>query len=321
MPIGFLSLQFALSALAISGGIRKDWNSSERGMRSVKGDRPWNVWVLFLSPSLIVSIGLLWSISILAAITQLPPALLGIIWTLAFARFIHAASKAWKIQWKPKDDEPMEVQRRLIQLQHQLHKLNEKEALGLQLEKTNQSQQILNRYGEHFKRVLLTIENHLIYGEHDHAEHVITLFSRHLRQLLHEGSSPFLSLEDSISHIKTHLELMALLTGERFICDVDDGMLDKATLKRCTERFQLGPWVEESVWPYFSLAERSLKSLDPITLIIDVEEDRLTLTFYGNKSSQSEALNAAHFRLLGSSGIKPTFQPRHSALELASIEQ
>jgi hypothetical protein len=95
--------------------------------------------------------------------------------------FIRAASKAWKIEWKPKEDTPMEVQRRLLQLQHQLHKLHEKEALGLQLEKTNQSQQTLNRYGEHFKRVLLTIENHLIYGEHDHAEHVITLFSRHLR--------------------------------------------------------------------------------------------------------------------------------------------
>ena len=314
---GFLSLQCALSILAISGCIQKDWNSNERRIHSARGNRPWYVSALAPNPSLIISIGLLWIVSILSAMTQCPPTLLGIIWLMAFAHFIHAASAAWKIDWKPKEDAPMEVQRRLIQLKHQLHKLHEKEALGLQLEKTNQSQQTLNRYGEHFKRVLLTIENHLIYGEHDHAEHVITLFSRHLRQLLHEGSSPFLPLEDSISHIKTHLELMALLTGERFICDVDDGMLDKATLRRCTERFQLGPWVEESVWPYFSLAGRSLKNLDPITLIIDVEEDQVTLTFSGNNSNQSYGLQPTHFRLLGSSSVKPTFQSRHSALELA----
>jgi len=317
MPFGFLSLQFALSALALSGCIRKDWNSGNRGFVPVQEKRPGYVSFLFLNPSLIVSIGFLWTLSILALIAPLPHALLGIIWALAFANFIRAASRAWKIEWKPKEDAPMEVQRRLLQLQHQLHKLHEKEALGLQLEKTNQSQQTLNRYGEHFKRVLLTIENHLIYGEHDHAEHVITLFSRHLRQLLHEGSSPFLSLEDSISHIKTHLELMALLTGERFICDVDDDMLDKATLKRCTERFQLGPWVEESVWPYFSLAERSLSSLDPITLVIDAEEGQVTLTFTGNIANKADGLHPAHFRLLGSYSVKPTYQPHHSALELA----
>ena len=185
MPFGFLSLQFALSALALSGCIRKDWNSNKRGVDSIQENRPGYVSFLFLNPSLIVSIGFLWALSILAAIAPLPPALLGIMWTLAFANFIRAASQAWKIEWKPKEDTPMEVQRRLLQLQHQLHKLHEKEALGLQLEKTNQSQQTLNRYGEHFKRVLMTIENHLIYGEHDHAEHVINLFYQHLRQLLH----------------------------------------------------------------------------------------------------------------------------------------
>jgi hypothetical protein len=110
---------------------------------------------------------------------------------------------------------------------------------------------------------------------------------------------------------------MALLTGERFICDVDDDMLDKATLKRCTERFQLGPWVEESVWPYFSLAERSLSSLDPITLVIDAEEDQVTLTFTGNIANKADGLHPAHFRLLGSYSVKPTYQPHHSALELA----
>jgi hypothetical protein len=92
---------------------------------------------------------------------------------------------------------------------------------------------------------------------------------------------------------------MAVLTGHRFVCDVDDDMLDANTLKRCTERFQLSPWVEERVWPFFSLAERSLNALHPMTLVIDIESNRVILTFSGHDLHQGKAVPQAQFRLLG----------------------
>jgi len=303
MSVGFFSVQFAFSVLATAGTLHFASGETSGNGKNASHNSASNVNFrnITINLPLLIALVSLWTATSLASTDVLPSALFAFIWLLAFASVVHIAWKAWQIEFSPAHEAPTLVHRRLLQLQHQLLKLHEKEALGAQLEKTNQSQETLNQYGEHFKRVLITIENHLIYGEHEHAEHVITLFSRHLRQLLHEGSSPFLSLENSIDHIKTHLDLMALLTGNRFICDVDDDMLDSTTLLRCTERFQLSPWVEERVWPFFSLAERSLKDLHPMTLVIDVENDEVLFTFSGQETESNGALAPGKFRLLGNS--------------------
>jgi hypothetical protein len=301
MSLSFFALQMTFSMLAFAGTFHSAWDMKfKKDFKKLKSPLSLSHdWLRKPSISILSSIGFVWAATCLAQSVAMPQRLSLLIWLVAVGNLVRVTLQTWKFQLNSPQEEPIEVQRRLLQLQHQLHKLHEKEALDAQLEKTNQSQEMLDRYGAHFKRVLMTIENHLIYGENEHAERVITLFSRHLRQLLHEGSTPFLSLENSIEHIKTHLELMAVLTGHRFVCDVDDDMLDANTLKRCTERFQLSPWVEERVWPFFSLAERSLNALHPMTLVIDIESNRVILTFSGHDLHQGRAIPQAQFRLLG----------------------
>ena len=302
MSVDFLLLQTTFSVLAFAGMHRTGTAAQfEKRFQRFKSPLPSVHNRLSKdTTSMLSSIAFVWGASWLLHHTILPQHSAVLLWFLAIGNLLRVVFQTWRFQLNSAQEEPLEVQRRLIQLQFQLQKLHEKEALGAQLVKTNQSQATLDRYGEHFKRVLINIENHLIYGEHEHAELVITLFSRHLRQLLHEGSSPFLSLENSIEHIKTHLELMAVLTGQRFICDVDDDMLDAHTLKRHTERFQLGPWVEERVWPFFSLAERSLQPMQPMTLLIDIEGNKVVLTFSDHDLHESRTIPQAQFRLLGS---------------------
>ena len=301
MSLSFFALQVLFSILAFAGTLHSAWDIKlEKGLKQFQGRLYFrHDWLGNANLSILSSIGFLWAANWLAMSETVPQHISTLIWLVAIGNLIRIALQTWEFQMNSHQEEPLEVQRRLLQLQHQLHKLHEKEALGTQLEKTNESQEMLDRYGAHFKRVLMTIENHLIYGEHEHAERVITLFSRHLRQLLHEGSSPFLPLENSIEHIKTHLEMMTVLTGRRFICEVDDDMLDETTLKRCTERFKLSPWVEESVWPFFSPAERSLQPLQPMILVIDIEDNSVVLTFSGDDLNQERAIPQAQFRLLG----------------------
>lgn len=196
-------------------------------------------------------------------------------------------------------DSPESIHSRLIQLRLQLQRLHEKERLNDRLEKAEQSQAVLDRYDQRFHVILLTIENHLTFGDHGRAERIITLFARHLRHILYEGSVPFLTLETTIEHIKTHLSLMELLTAGRFICDVDDGMLEASHLARCTESLRISPWVESMVWPFFEWAERNHQTIEPMQLLIDMEDGEIILTCAHPSLVDSQLACSKHLKLLG----------------------
>ena len=197
------------------------------------------------------------------------------------------------------EDSPTSIHSRLIQLRLQLQRLHEKERLSVRLEKAEQSQMVLDRYDQRFQVILLAIENHLMFGDHGRAERIITLFSRHLRHILYEGSVPFLTLETTIEHIKTHLSLMELLTAGRFNCDIDDGMLEAAHFARCTESLRISPWVESMVWPFFEWAERHIEPIDPMQLLLDVEDGEITLTCAHPSLIESQIVSTQRLKLLG----------------------
>ncbi|MDG2209370.1 MAG: hypothetical protein P8K81_05190 [Flavobacteriales bacterium] len=190
---------------------------------------------------------------------------------------------------------PENIHARLVQLRIQLQRLHERERLSLRLERAEQSQNVLDRYEQRFQVILLAIEQHLTFGDHERAERIITLFARHLRHILHEGSTPFLSLADTLDHIKTHIRLMELLTAGRFDCELDDGMLDESILNRYTESLQISPWVESMVWPFYEWAERTTEPIPPIQLLIDVMEDQVDFSF--SHPNINPAIIACDFRL------------------------
>lgn len=206
----------------------------------------------------------------------------------------------WKLSIPDSIEEPKAIHRRLIQLQHQLQKLQQKETLGLKLEKSNQSVLVLKRYEERFGLILVAIENHLVFGDHEQAERIITLFARHLRHILHESSLPFISTSEVLDHIQTYLQLMHLLSGEKFQCEMDDGMLDHRTRERFTEPLKITPWIEEIIFPYFTWAERTNDPIVPLSLIIDLEDDSLMISCHAMDESAPEKLDARKFKLLGS---------------------
>tara|TARA_B110000285_G_scaffold234745_1_gene312823 strand:+ start:1311 stop:2258 length:948 start_codon:yes stop_codon:yes gene_type:complete len=200
---------------------------------------------------------------------------------------------------RKRTESPDSIHSRLVQLRLQLQRLHEKERLSLRLEKAEQSQMVMDRYDQRFQIILIAIENHLTFGDHGRAERIITLFSRHLRHILYEGSVPFLTLETTIEHIKAHLSLMELLTAGRFRCDVDDGMLDASHLGRCTESLRISPWVESMVWPFFEWAERTNEPIDPMYLLLDVEDGEIAISCEHPSFVESQIIRSHRLKLLG----------------------
>ena len=168
---------------------------------------------------------------------------------------------------------------RLGFLKSQLDRLEERNRLDSVLNRVAHSESALGKITERFELILATIENHLLMGDHAHAERIITVFARHLRQTLYEGSMPFLPLSETIEHIQTHFDLMHLLTGKRISCDIDDGMLDDLTRSRHTATFLLSDWAQRTLWPYFQLAERSLETLGDSILEMDIFGDELVVRY------------------------------------------
>jgi len=200
-------------------------------------------------------------------------------WALANSGIILISWKEWNMTPNLHAESPKAVQYRLTQLRQQLDKLREKEQLDGVLNKTATSHHAISLFSERFELILMTIENHLLVGDHEQAEQIITSFARHLRQILYEGHTPFLPLTDSIEHVQTQLTLMEKLTGARFCCDIDDGMLDDSTRSRYTQPLQISTWVQEALWPYFSLAERSLEPVGNSIVSFDLEGNQLVVSF------------------------------------------
>ena len=182
--------------------------------------------------------------------------------------------------------------------------MEERNRVDSVLNRVAHSESALGQITERLALILATIENHLLMGDHAHAERIITVFARHLRQTLYEGSMPFLPLSETIEHIQTHFDLMHLLTGKRISCDIDDGMLDDLTLTRHTATFLLSDWAQRTLWPYFQLAERSLEPLGDSILEMDIFGDELVVrcappqSMYLTEGSHNEHIQH-RFKLLG----------------------
>ena len=161
-------------------------------------------------------------------------------WALSTASIVAVLIPGRKVEDVLHAESAQHLEQRLGFLKSQLDRLEERNRLDSVLNRVAHSESALGKITERFELILATIENHLLMGDHAHAERIITVFARHLRQTLYEGSMPFLHLSETIEHIQTHFDLMHLLTGKRISCDIGDGMLDDLTRSRHTETFLLG---------------------------------------------------------------------------------
>ncbi|MEY5044263.1 MAG: hypothetical protein RJA19_1490 [Bacteroidota bacterium] len=187
---------------------------------------------------------------------------------------------------------------RLMDLRGQLARLEERERMRQRMENTRQSRDVMERTTARFQAILVAVEHHIAYGDMDRAERILTTFGKHLRQILHEGSIPFLSLQSTLESIQTHTELMELLTAYRFICDLDEDALDEEHLSRYTESLRLTPWVEALLWPFYERAERSLEPMDPVRLQVLVEQGEVVIRAHFPARSAVEPAEV-RVRLLG----------------------
>lgn len=195
-----------------------------------------------------------------------------------------------------------------VQLQHQkllearraLERLEDQQVLGANLAKSQSHLSAMSQHNERFGAVLMAIEQHLAFASPQDAENVLITFAKHLRHILHEGSMPFISVSESMDHLRTYVKLMAMLTNNRFDCFIDPSADAPEIQDRFIESMLLTPWLEQWVWPMFELAERYPTPLPSMMISLSHDKINMTMNVHRPTEEQSTPWTKLTIPLLGS---------------------
>lgn len=195
----------------------------------------------------------------------------------------------------------MRVQhQKLLEARRALERLDNQQALGANLEKSQSHLSVMSQHNERFGAVLMAIEQQLAFATAQDAEDVLITFAKHLRHILHEGSMPFISVAESMEHLRTYVKLMGMLTGHRFDCFLDPSADAPEIQDRCIESMLLTPWLEQWVWPMFELAERYPAPLPSMMISLSHNPSEMTMAVHRPSANESEPWTKLTIPLLGS---------------------
>lgn len=242
--------------------------------------------------------GAIWAVGLAALVWGVEPWA----WGIAGAAFLHSLVMVWRIlaglrQWGRQDSlATSEQQAQLMDVRGQLARLHEQERMALRIQQTETEREVLADAYRRFDAILLTIEQHLLLGDTERAERLITLFGKHLRGVLNEASSPFIRLNDTLEAIRNYLSLMEALTDERLLIDLDDGMIEPENGVRMTRNMEITPWVEAQTWPLFEAAERLTDVAEPHLITADLEGGEVVFRLDDGPSLRLKLMGSAAIR-------------------------
>jgi len=85
-------------------------------------------------------------------------------------------------------------------------------------------------------------------GDEILAETVLTRFSKHLRQLLHECASPEIEVSVHLEHLDCILALICALNHNKWSYEMTTDALAEIDLGRCIKSMTTSPWIFEKLW-------------------------------------------------------------------------
>ena len=79
-------------------------------------------------------------------------------------------------------------------------------------------------------------------------ESLLTRFSKHLRQLLHEGASPTLKIDENIEYVEGALALMSAMNQHNWAYEINTDQIAQIDSNRKVKTIILTTWGFEQLW-------------------------------------------------------------------------
>ena len=137
------------------------------------------------------------------------------------------------------------------------------------------------------ERILDILHKFIVDGDEILAESILTRFSKHLRQLLHECASNNIEVSTNVEHLDCILGLLSSLNHNRWAFEIDTDGLAEIDLGRGVKSMTTSPWVFEKLWDLV-ISERIENGVN-----LEISSDTFTVKYKLETNGNSYFLETA----------------------------
>lgn len=174
---------------------------------------------------------------------------------------------------------------RRMQARNQTMRLNELNLLRQRLDQTNNETESLRQSVDRLSIVLIEIEKLINEGNLALSETLLSRFSKHLRQLLHEGASNKILIREAFEYMESCLSLMAAMSKHSWAYEINKDSFAEIDNNRNVKSLVITPWVFNQVWD--DCLEGKITTSVQVSISSDTYETALELSYNGDSKSMT----------------------------------
>jgi hypothetical protein len=140
------------------------------------------------------------------------------------------------------------IRQRLMNVRNHTMRLQELESLRKRVDDFDAESAAIDQSIDRLEITLDILHKMIEDGDEILAETVLTRFSKHLRQLLHECASPEIEVSVHLEHIDCILALLCALNHNKWSYEMTTEALADIDLGRGLKSMTTSPWIFEKLW-------------------------------------------------------------------------
>ena len=140
------------------------------------------------------------------------------------------------------------ISQRLMNVRNHMMRLQELDSLRKRVDNFKRESEAIDTSIDRLEVTLDILYKMIEDGDEILAETVLTRFSKHLRQLLHECASPEIEVSVHLEHIDCILALLCALNHNKWSYEMTTHSLADIDLGRCIKSMTTSPWIFEKIW-------------------------------------------------------------------------
>jgi len=140
------------------------------------------------------------------------------------------------------------IRQRLMNVRNHTMRLQELDSLRKRVGDFKRESEAIDKSIDRLEMTLDILHTMIEDGDEILAETVLTRFSKHLRQLLHECASPEIEVSVHLEHLDCILALICALNHNKWSYEMTTDALAEIDLGRCIKSMTTSPWIFEKLW-------------------------------------------------------------------------
>ena len=179
------------------------------------------------------------------------------------------------------------IRLRLMNVRNHNMRLKELYSLKKRVSEFDRESDSIDKSILRLERILDILHKFIVDGDEILAESILTRFSKHLRQLLHECASNNIEVSTNVEHLDCILGLLSSLNHNRWAFEIDTDGLAEIDLGRGVKSMTTSPWVFEKLWDLV-ISERIENGVN-----LEISSDTFTVKYKLETNGNSYFLETA----------------------------